>query len=76
LQENQKIVLKNNSDSKTNFSSIKLYIQIKLSHTRNVKKNTTHVQYPERKLPKNKKQKKAKTREGEKKFKQPQDQQQ
>jgi hypothetical protein len=33
------------------------------------KKNTTHVQYPERKLHKNKKNKKAKTRQGEFFFK-------
>jgi hypothetical protein len=39
-QENQKIVLKKNSDSKTNFSSIKLCIQIKLGHKRNLKKKT------------------------------------
>jgi len=40
------------------------------------KKNTTHVQYPERKLHKNKKTKKPKHDKGNFSSKQPQDQQQ
>jgi len=75
LQENQKIVLKKNSDSKTNVSSIKLCIQIKFKPEGKRKKNTTHVQYPERKLHKNKN-KKPQHEKGNLFFLKPQDQQQ
>jgi hypothetical protein len=64
LQENQKIVLKKNSDSKTNVSSIKLCIQIKFKPEGKRKKNITHVQIPGKKTPQKQKQK-ATTREGE-----------
>ncbi len=64
MQENQKIVIKKNSDSKNNFSSIKLCIQIKLRHKRNVKKKHHPRTIPGKKTPQ-KPEKKAKTREGE-----------
>jgi len=64
LQENQKIVLKKNSDSKTNVSSIKLCIQIKFKPEGRRKKKHHPRTIPGKKTPQKQKQK-ATTREGE-----------